>query len=363
MSSRKVGVALLNFGEPENPTLDEVTPFLERIFQANAPLERTTVEASRGARSRELAAARAPVLVETYRTIGGSPLNAQSRGQAQALEAALRDRGVDAVCRAAFQFTAPSPADVVAEMLAAGATAIVGLPVYPLSGPSTTVAALASLDHAARAAGWSEGLLEIGGWHLHPDYLPFHADHVRASCTGWGLDMRDPGTALLFSIHGTPVRYLESGSRYDRYVEETCAGIARLLGVERYHIGYQNHTNRPIEWTKPDVSDAVAEIDADRVVVVAASFMHEQSETLAELDHDLRRTVEDRGLAFHRVPIPHAHRRFVGVLADLVEARLGREPAGCAVTLRRCVCRAGGAARCTNGLRGEGTVVVDTSTQ
>ena len=51
-----VAVVLLNFGEPENPTLAEVTPFLERIFQANAPLERTTVEASRGARSRELAA-------------------------------------------------------------------------------------------------------------------------------------------------------------------------------------------------------------------------------------------------------------------------------------------------------------------
>jgi hypothetical protein len=46
------------------------------------------------------------------------------------------------------------------------------------------------------------------------------------------------------------------------------------------------------------------------------------------------------------------------VLADLVEARLGREPAGAPLALRRCVCRAGGAARCTNGLRGEGTVVL-----
>jgi ferrochelatase len=94
------------------------------------------------------------------------------------------------------------------------------------------------------------------------------------------------------------------------------------------------------------------------VVVVAASFMHEQSETLSELDHDLRRAVEERDMAFHRVPIPHVHPRFIAVLADLVEARLGRAPAGSPVTLRRCVCRAGGAARCTNGLRGEGTVVL-----
>jgi ferrochelatase len=215
-----VGVVLLNFGEPENPTLDEVTPFLERIFQANAPLERTVVEASRGARSRELAAARAPVLVETYRAIGGSPLNAQARAQAGALESELRRRGLDAACRAAFQFTAPAPDAVVHELLSAGLGALVALPVYPLSGPSTTVAALASLDHAARAAGWEGGVLEIGGWHLHPDYLPFHAEHVRSSCVSWGVDVRDARTALLFSIHGTPVRYLEGGSRYDRYVEE-----------------------------------------------------------------------------------------------------------------------------------------------
>lgn len=353
-----VAVMLLNFGEPEHPSLDEVTPFLERIFQANAPLEHASGEAARRARSRELAAARAPVLLETYRAIGGSPLNAQSREQAALLEVELRARGVDAVCRTAFQFTAPAPADVLGEMIGS-AEALVGLPIYPLCGPSTTVTALGSLEEAARAAGWDRGVLEIGGWHRHPDYSPLHADQIAASCTGQGIDVRDPRTALLFSIHGTPVKYLEAGSRYDRYVEEICEAIARGLGVARYHMGYQNHTNRPIEWTKPDSEEVVRELDADRVVVVAPSFMHEQSETLAELDHDLRRAVEERGMGFHRVPIPHAHPRFIAVLADLVEARLGREPAGCALHLRRCVCRAGGAARCTNGLRGQSTVVLE----
>ncbi len=357
-----VGVVLLNFGEPERPTLDEVTPFLERIFQANAPLEARsgpTLEASRGGRARELAAARAPVLVETYGKIGGSPLNAQSREQAVALEAELKRRGVDARCRTAFQFTPPSPEEIAKDLIGADVRSLVGLPIYPLSGPSTTVASLAQLDQGARASGWESGVLEIGGWHLHPDYLPFHADHVRASCDAWGVDVRDPRTALLFSIHGTPVKYLEAGSRYDRYVEEACAGIARGLGVARYHLGYQNHTNRPIEWTKPDVEATVHEIDADRVVCVAPSFMHEQSETLSELDHDLRGAVEARGMSFFRVAIPHVHPRFIGVLADLVQARLGQEPAGCGVALRRCVCRAGGAARCTNGLRGQGTVRLD----
>ena len=102
----------------------------------------------------------------------------------------------------------------------------------------------------------------------------------------------------------------------------------------------------------------IDELDADRVVMVAGSFMHEQSETLRELDHDLREISEARGLAFHRVPIPYAHPRFINVLADLVEERLDERGSEAPVRLRRCVCRPGGAARCTNGLRDEGTVTV-----
>ena len=352
----RVGVVLLNFGEPENPTLDNVTTFLELIFQANAPLEGNAIEPSQQARSLEMAAARAPELVQVYREIGGSPLNLQAREQAVALEEALQQRGREATCRVAFQFTPPFPAEVVRDTLNEGAERLVALPVYPLCGPSTTVAALATLEHGAHAAGWREGVLEIGGWHLHPDYLPFHTDHVNESCDSWGVDLHDPRTALLFSIHGTPVQYLEGGSRYDRYVEESCAGVAGGLRVERYHIGYQNHTNRPIEWTKPDVEQVIEELDADRVVVVAGSFMHEQSETLMELDHDLREISEARGLAFYRVPIPHVHPRFIKVLADLVEERIDERGVGATVRLRRCVCRPGGSARCTNGLRCEGSV-------
>ena len=350
----KVGVVVLNFGEPETATIAEVTLFLERIFQANAPLEADTLESARGARSRQLAQARAPGLAEAYRAIGGSPLNAQSRDQADALAAELRRSGLEASCYAAFQFTAPSPADALARALADGVEQLVGLPVYPLCGQSTTVAALAALEHAARWAGWQGRVLEIGGWHLHPDYLPLHVDHVREFCRARAVELDDPHTALLFSIHGTPLHYLEGRSRYDRYVEEACAGIARGLDVRRYHMGYQNHTNRPIEWTPPDVADVVRALDAARVVVVAPSFMHEQSETLVELDHDLRELAEGRGLEFYRVPVPHADPRFIRVLADLVEARIADAP-GATLTLRRCVCRPGGAARCTNGLRGAGT--------
>ncbi|MXW11022.1 MAG: ferrochelatase, partial [Gammaproteobacteria bacterium] len=65
----RIAVLLINFGEPAEPVLEEVTPFLERIFLQNADLES---DRSARARAAQLAAARAPHLVEAYRAIGGS---------------------------------------------------------------------------------------------------------------------------------------------------------------------------------------------------------------------------------------------------------------------------------------------------
>jgi protoporphyrin/coproporphyrin ferrochelatase len=341
----KSGVVLLNFGEPEEPTHAHVVPFLERIFYTNASLEDHATPEARRARSRQLAEQRAPGLIAEYEEIGGSPLNAQARAQAVALEAELDRRGIDAAVYVAYQFADPLVDEVVATARQDGVDLLVGLPVYPLCGPSTTVAALDQLVAAVREAEWDVPLKRIGGWHRHPAYVTLRADAIRDTCRRDGIDLADARTRLVFSAHGTPRKYLEAGSRYERYVKESCSAVALALGAADYELGYQNHTNRRIAWTEPDIDTVIDELDADRVVVDAISFMHEQSETLAELDHELRERAEARGLAFHRVPVPHDDDRFAEVLADLVEP-LVRRPAEGLPVLRPCLCSPG--AFCTN---------------
>jgi protoporphyrin/coproporphyrin ferrochelatase len=198
---------------------------------------------------------------------------------------------------------------------------LIAAPIYPLPGPSTTFASLYELEREAERAGSAMEIRQISGWHRHPDYVRFRADGIRELVARDGLSL-EPGsrTRLVFSAHGTPIKYIEEGSHYGEYVEEFCAAVAADLGVDDYAIGYQNHSNRPgLRWTQPDVDRLVAGIDADRIVVEPVSFMHEQSETLAELDHELREEAEERGLGFHRVPIRHAHPVFIGMLANLVD--------------------------------------------
>ena len=340
----KIGVLILNFGEPENPTLEEVIPFLERIFARNSSLE-----AHKGkSRARKLAEARAPGLIEEYEEIGGSPMNRQARNQARMVERILRRRDLDVRCYSGLQFTEPSVGAAVAKARVEGVDQLVALPIYPLCGRSTTIAALEDVQAAVTELSWDVPLREITGWHRHPAYRRLRADAILDYVKREGVDLHASDTRLVFSAHGTPVKYLDDGPRYVDYVGEACHNVARELGISAYALGYQNHTNRDIEWTAPEVETVIQEVDAARVIIDAVSFMHEQSETLAELDGELREIAEEAGLEFHRIPIPHDDPAFAELLADLVEDVLRPEPIMGELGLRRCLCRATPATFCLN---------------
>ena len=338
---------MINFGEPAEPTLQSVTPFLERIFLQNADLERDEAAL---ARARKLAADRAPGLLADYLTIGGSPLNAQAEAQSDALQEAIENQGVDARAYAVFQFTPPSIRAGVERAHDDGVDLLVGLPVYPMCGHSTTVAALDTVQTALDQLGWGAPFVGIAGWHHYPDYLSMRVDHIGEFVRSEGLDLDDPETILYFSAHGTPVKYLTEGSRYDRYVEQHCKDIANGLGGVRFAVGFQNHTNRRIQWTQPDNEDRIATLSEKRLVLDAVSFMHEQSETLAELDRDLRALLASQDKEMYRVPVPHDDARFIAVLADLVGEAV-RQYQGEHTGLAACRCRPAGDTWCTNGAR------------
>nr|WP_235272188.1 ferrochelatase [Halanaeroarchaeum sulfurireducens] len=333
-----VGVVLLNFGEPAGPDREAVTEYLERIFFDNADLERYDSESAARERARTLAERRAPALLEEYEEIGGSPLKEQAAAQAERLQSELERRGFDARTYLGYQYVEPLIGDAVATAFDDGVGHVIGLPVYPLSGPSTNVFAVddleAAVDERDREVEWHA----VTGWHRHPTYPRMRAENVQSFVSEAGLDLQAPDTELVFSAHGTALSYLEEGSRYDQYVEEYTETIAALLGVDEYTLGFQNHENRDVSWTEPDIETAIESVDADRVVVEPASFLHEQSETLSELDLELAAEAEAAGLEFYRVPVPHGEPRLAGIMADLVEPFVaGFDPHH--YQLRKCECR------------------------
>ncbi|MWV39121.1 ferrochelatase [Natrialba sp. INN-245] len=340
----ETGIVLLNFGEPATPDRDVVLEYLTRIFYDNASLEDVESDEAAWERSRELAKRRLPSLMEEYEEIGGSPLQEQADAQAAALEEELATRGHDDVTvYRAMQFMEPLIPDVAAELADDDVDRVLAVPIYPLCGPSTTVSSIDSLESSIDDVdGYEPEFQSLTGWHRSPIYNRLRADGIREFLDEEGLDPNDPDTVFVFSAHGTPTKYLEEGSRYDQYVEEHAEAIGRLLELDDYEIGYQNHSNRDIDWTEPETEDVVEELGrtdaAERVIVEPMSFMHEQSETLVELDVDLREDAEEVGLELHRVPVPHDDPRFGELLSDLAEPFVsGLEPSY--YNLRPCQCR------------------------
>ena len=320
------GVLLLNFGEPEETTRDAVVPYLERIFLSNMEMEDIDDEEAARERARGLAEKRAPGLLAEYEEMGPSPLKQQAREQADALGDELTERGYDVEIYNGMQYTEPFVADALEEARDDGVDEIVALPVYPLCGRTTTVEALEMTEDALEELDWSPEYTEVTGWHEHPDYVELRAENLEEFVDDEGVEIGE-NAELLFSAHGTPTKYLEGdlAFRYDEYVEEFCDWTATRLGVEEYLLGYQNHENRGVEWTEPETEEVIEEVEADHVVVEPVSFMREQSETLSELDIELREECEELGVELHRVPIPHDDLRFAGVLADLVEPIIAEE--------------------------------------
>ena len=341
-------VLLLNFGEPASPDPTEVSRFLERIFLANARLEPGDDAPGARRRSRELARRRTPGLLEAYERIGGSPLNRQAAAQGRELARTLAARGRPMEVAVGMQFTEPTIEAALADLRERGAGEIVALPVYPLCGPSTSVAALARVDEALERLGWRPVVRRVTGWHRHPGYVRLRANAILGAAAEAGWRMDDPDVRLVFSAHGTPLRYIEEGSRYVEYVQDWCAALGRAVGAGTWTLGYQNHSNRAIPWTQPAIEAALEDLPGvSKVLVDPVSFMHEQSETLMELDVDLAREATGLGLEFRRVRVPHDDDAFADVLADLTLAALGRGVPGLPRPTA-CRCRPG-ADLCFNG--------------
>ncbi len=349
--SPKIGVVFLNFGEPETYDYNEVVSFLERIFDRNSSLE--SASDNPNSRSRELAKRRAPALIEEYEAMGGSPLNTQARQQAKRVEKELRKRSMNVHCYSGTQFTEPFIQTAVTQAKNDEVEQLIALPIYPLCGKSTTLAALEDVRKAMDFCGLDIPLREITGWHKHPDYLPMRADNILKYAKRQEIELHSDTTALIFSAHGTPIKYLKDGPRYTHYVEETCRILARELGVTNYNLGYQNHTNRNIEWTSPGIEEVVQANKTTNILLEAVSFMHEQSETKGDLDMELKGIAEKEGMNFFRVPIPHDDPRFINLLCELVENLLRNEPIMGELGLRRCLCRKTPETFCLNATSGE----------
>lgn len=324
-------VLLFNYGGPD--ALDEVRPFLRRIFSDPDILALPApVAPLRVPLAWLISALRTRASQDCYRAIGGaSPLNAETERQARALAMALNasspaDGGF--LVLPAMRYWGFRTDLAVRAALEAGASRFVLLPLYPHFCRATTGSSLADFRRQAIRAGAGDLPAHVvTSYHDHPGFIAAVSSIIAEALARMSEDERRRAS-LLFSAHGLPLR-IAAGDPYVGQIEATLrAVVARLGFAGEVRLSYQSKVG-PVRWLGPATEEVVREFVQRRegpLLVYPISFVSEHQETLYELDILYGEPARAAGLDYRRLPAPGCRPDFIDCLRRLTLEALQGEP-------------------------------------
>jgi len=340
----RTAIVLFNLGGPDS--LDAVRPFLFNLF--NDPAIIRVPSLLRSTLAAWIARRRAPVAREIYGKMGNrSPILPNTEAQARALEQVL---GGDAKAFIAMRYWHPMTAETVKAVKAYGPEQVILLPLYPQFSTTTTASSYQLWGEEAQRQGLSAPTRLVCCYPTEPGFVAASAELVRQGLQRAAAEAPGARPLVVLSAHGLPKKIVDDGDPYVSQVEAGAAAIVAQLGLkpDEWVVSYQSRVG-PLEWVKPATDAVILQAAKDKraLVVYPIAFVSEHSETLVELDIEYRHLADANGAtAYVRVPAVGTHPAFVGGLANLVNAALGRAAAvqpgsgqqHCA-SWRRCACK------------------------
>ncbi|GAA2865159.1 ferrochelatase [Actinoplanes cyaneus] len=308
---------LLSFGGPEKP--DDVMPFLRNVVRGRGVPDERLAEVS-----------------EHYMHFGGvSPINQQCRDLLAAVEGEFATHGIGLPAYWGNRNWYPMLADTVAQMRDDGVENALGFATSAYGGYSSCKQYWEDIAAARKAVGPKAPLIsKLRQFHDHPGFVEPHAEAVRAA-----LGTLDPArratTRIVFTAHSIPMSMARNagptGGRYTSQMEETARLVHARAGDDLgYDVVWQSRSGPPqVPWLEPDVNDhleALAEKGVTDVVVSPIGFVSDHLEVIWDLDNEAKETADRLGLGYARAATPGVHPKFVSMVRELVQERLGDQP-------------------------------------
>lgn len=315
------GIVLLNMGGPA--TLDDVEPFLTRLFQDreifHLPFQETT--------GRWFARLRTPKVRANYAAIGGgSPITRWTEMQAEGLARRLDARSPETAphrAYVAFRYTEPLSETTLQRMRADGIDRAVALTLYPQYSCTTTGSSLNELWRVCRRLNLERAFVwsMIDRWPTHPGFVDAMAESVRQGLAHYPEAERGD-VLLLFSAHSLPMYVVERGDPYPQEIGASVQAVMERLNFSHeYLLAYQSQVG-PIKWLGPQTEDVIRQLGRQgrtRVLVVPIAFVSDHIETLSEIDREYAELAHQVGVTgFRRAPALNGSETLQRGLADLV---------------------------------------------
>lgn len=299
---------LVSFGGPER--MADVMPFLENVVRGrNVPLERVRAVAAH------------------YERFGGvSPINGENRSLLEALRREFDRHGLRLSLYWGNRNWHPLLADTMKRMAEDGVARAIALVTSAFSSYSGCRQYLEDIGRARAAVGERAPQVDkLRVFYNHPGFVEAMADRVRAAFEEVPAGRR-ASARLAFTAHSLPVA-MAAGSAYVAQLEEACRLVAEAAGRPQWRLVYQSRSGPPPQpWLEPDVLDHLRELKsegASEVVVAPIGFTCDHMEVRYDLDHEARGKARELGLKLVRAGTAAGHPRFVSMVRELVEERLG----------------------------------------
>jgi len=178
-----------------------------------------------------------------------------------------------------MRYWSPFAETVLREMIQAGVTELIGLPLYPHYSKATTGSSLQDLQQTIVRHHFGLPLREIRSWPEEPQYISCLADRIKQ-----GIARFKGSVQVVYSAHSLPKKFIDEGDPYVNELKQTIKAVEQQTGLEG-KLCYQSRSG-PVEWLEPstpDMLEQLAQQGCKNILMVPISFVSDHIETLYEI--------------------------------------------------------------------------------
>ncbi len=309
----KTAVLLLQMGGPDS--LEAIQPFLYNLF-SDRDIIRIGPAFLQPAIARFISRRRSKKVSEYYKKIGGrSPIRELTQQQAEELEKALGD---SYRCFVAMRYWKPFTHEAVTAIKNEGISKVIVLSLYPHYSRATVGSSINELNRVLEQSGIKIDLSYVRQFYDHPLYIAALSEKIESGLSGFADHSK---VQLVFSAHGLPQSFIDSGDPYLEHIQTTVRLTMERFADVSHHLAFQSRAG-PVKWLEPSTEAKIAELASagcKQLLMVPLSFVSDHIETLYEIDIQYKEEAAALGISdFRRTEALNSSPAFIACLADLV---------------------------------------------
>jgi len=306
-------ILIVSFGGPEQR--EDVLPFLENVLRGKpVPRERML-----------------EVAEHYYHFDGISPINSQVREFIAALRPELDRAGINLPIYWGNRNWHPLLPSTVQQMAQDGIKRALAYFTSAYSSYSGCRQYRENVIQAREIVGSEAPVIDkLRVFYNHPEFIATNVERIRAAFEQLPESSRS-AASVAFTAHSIPLS-MASNCNYAAQLNETCRLIASELALpdERWSLVYQSRSGRPGDpWLEPDILDHIRSKHSQgtkSLVIAPVGFLSDHMEVLFDLDEEAKSLCAELGITLSRAATVGNHPRFVSLVRELIEERLGMIP-------------------------------------